>query len=274
MNEPSTTRKVKPLTPAETQELAQIEAEIRPHINTFHLVGTRLMEIRDKKLYREQYSSFEAYLDERWDLSKSQAYRIIRATKAAAALPPGSPQPESVRGALGICNPPRSRSEPDEDEESEEEAVADLDADPIVARAKTNGHIPADAVVEVIEPEASDEPEPDPEPAEQTDEEWLDTLPVRSRIIEDARPMFDAEALAYRAMTKARESYQAVSCRVTASLKRDVNKAIGPWASKHALHFKIQHPEHWKVCSDCKGRQVHPFLKTICPSCSGFCYHV
>lgn len=43
-------------------------------------IGKALRSIRDKKLYREEgYSSFEAYLQERWEMSRNKGYQLIAA---------------------------------------------------------------------------------------------------------------------------------------------------------------------------------------------------
>jgi hypothetical protein len=50
-------------------------------------VGKALKEIRDDKLYKDfSYDSFDAYLDERWDLSRSYASRLINGAVTVARL--------------------------------------------------------------------------------------------------------------------------------------------------------------------------------------------
>ena len=41
------------------------------------MVGNALKEIRDSKLYREDYKTFEKYVSDKWKMQKSQAYRLI-----------------------------------------------------------------------------------------------------------------------------------------------------------------------------------------------------
>lgn len=71
------------LTPAENGRLAVLEARIRCGLNQFLEVGAALLEIRDQRLYREQYHSFESYLEQHWNISRSHAYRIMDAAEIA-----------------------------------------------------------------------------------------------------------------------------------------------------------------------------------------------
>jgi hypothetical protein len=53
---------------------------------TFVDVGLALTEIRDKKLYRRDYGTFEAYCQKRWKFSRVRAYQLIRAAKLVSDL--------------------------------------------------------------------------------------------------------------------------------------------------------------------------------------------
>jgi hypothetical protein len=50
--------------------------------------GKALENIRDRRLYREPYKSFETYCRERWGMSRVQADRLIRAWRIAVKLKP------------------------------------------------------------------------------------------------------------------------------------------------------------------------------------------
>ena len=248
----SLARKAAPLSADERTTLQQIETTLRQKMGSFLEVGNLLLQIRDEKLYREEYATFEAYLDERWDLGKSHGYRLIRAAKVANELPDDAPRPSSIREANGIKTAP---------------------ADPVVT-AKANGHIPHDAVVEVTEPEPSADSEPEPVP-EETDADWLATLPARAKLSDRNREMFDAEALTYRACLDARDVYRR-SCKPRIdSMKKALDNRIGPWLSKHYKHFReINDPADWQACAHCNGVGISPELKIVCPDCKGNGYHV
>lgn len=53
-------------------------------------MGAALTEIKDKRLYRENHATFEAYCEERWGFSASRGYRIIEGFAAAKVLPIGN----------------------------------------------------------------------------------------------------------------------------------------------------------------------------------------
>ncbi|MEZ6069446.1 MAG: hypothetical protein R3C10_04045 [Pirellulales bacterium] len=50
---------------------------------TFVEVGLALKEIRDRRLYREEYSTFEAYVDKRHGLKRTYAHYLIESAAAA-----------------------------------------------------------------------------------------------------------------------------------------------------------------------------------------------
>lgn len=64
----------------ERSELDQYEAIIERGLQTFYEVGQALIEIRDKQLYRADYSTFESYCNERWEMSGRRAYQLIDAS--------------------------------------------------------------------------------------------------------------------------------------------------------------------------------------------------
>jgi len=67
------------LTTQEQDELAHHEAIIQRGIDTFVEVGNALAAIREARLYRAQFATFEAYCRERWDIGRSRAYQMISA---------------------------------------------------------------------------------------------------------------------------------------------------------------------------------------------------
>ena len=57
------------------------ENKIASGERSFWQVGRALGLIRDKRLYREGFSSFEDYVASRWDMSVKNAHRLIKAAK-------------------------------------------------------------------------------------------------------------------------------------------------------------------------------------------------
>ena len=68
--------------------LAQNEAIIQKGLNTFYEVGNALTEIRDNKQYKENYSTFEDYCIDRWDIKKAHAYRLMSSSNVINNLSP------------------------------------------------------------------------------------------------------------------------------------------------------------------------------------------
>src|SRR5215831_8548680 len=58
---------------------ADCEADIQQNLRGTFILGWRLEQIRDQKLYRQTHKTFEGYCRERWDFSKSHANRHIKA---------------------------------------------------------------------------------------------------------------------------------------------------------------------------------------------------
>jgi hypothetical protein len=75
-----------PLSPAEVQTLQHYEEVIAQGIKTFVQVGQALLAIRDQRLYRQQYGTFEEYLRQRWDLGQSRAYPLMDAAGVVTNL--------------------------------------------------------------------------------------------------------------------------------------------------------------------------------------------
>jgi hypothetical protein len=62
---------------SERTKFRKLQAIIAEGISSFVVVGNALKEIRDSKLYREEYKTFEKYVSDKWKMQKSQAYRLI-----------------------------------------------------------------------------------------------------------------------------------------------------------------------------------------------------
>ncbi len=71
------------------RRLADLEAVIERGKAAFIEVGEALIEIRESKLYRAGYSTFEAYCQGRWGWDRSTAYRHIAAAEVIGMLPTG-----------------------------------------------------------------------------------------------------------------------------------------------------------------------------------------
>jgi len=75
-----------PITLKESARLVELERKIKTGMTTFVEVGNALMEIRDSRLYRVEYKTFEAYCREKWGMSKVRATQLIGAARISDNL--------------------------------------------------------------------------------------------------------------------------------------------------------------------------------------------
>jgi len=90
--------------------LPELEAVIERGQQTFIEVGRALLEIRDRRLYRETHATFEAYCRERWGWGRHYANRHIQAAQVAEALVPTGTIPKTEAQARAMLD----RLEPEE----------------------------------------------------------------------------------------------------------------------------------------------------------------
>ncbi|MGW2044667.1 ParB/Srx family N-terminal domain-containing protein [Streptomyces sp. NPDC001858] len=74
------------LTASESNALTEHEAVIERGIQTFYEVGMALADIRDRKLYRADYGTFEEYAQQRWNMSRTRAYELMSASAVVSAI--------------------------------------------------------------------------------------------------------------------------------------------------------------------------------------------
>jgi hypothetical protein len=70
----------------DAKRLAELEAVIDRGLTSFVEVGEALLEVRDSKLYRVGYETFEAYCKGRWGFSRPRAYQLMEAAEVVGAL--------------------------------------------------------------------------------------------------------------------------------------------------------------------------------------------
>jgi hypothetical protein len=66
--------------------LSACERVIEANLRAFTEVGMALITIRDGKLYRASYPTFDAYCSARWGFSRNRAYDLIASTETTKAL--------------------------------------------------------------------------------------------------------------------------------------------------------------------------------------------
>ena len=108
------------LTSNESVRFTELEGTIERGIKTFVDVGNALAEIRDSRLYREQYGTFETYCRERWGMAYGYARYLIDAASVTDNLHHGEGclLPANERQAR-----PLAQLEPEQQREAWQRAV-------------------------------------------------------------------------------------------------------------------------------------------------------
>jgi hypothetical protein len=88
---------------SEATRLAELEQAIERGLQTFVEVGEALREIRDSRLYRQDFGSFEGYCRERWGFSRPRAYELIQGADVVSGIPDTAPAPATVGQARELA---------------------------------------------------------------------------------------------------------------------------------------------------------------------------
>jgi len=108
---------------------------IRENLVACFDVGAALLEIRDSKLYREDFETFEEFCSTTYRIGRSSAYRLIEASEVRADLTPAQAElvtNESQARALSAV-PPEKREE-------------------VLSKAAANGPVTAASIEEAAKP--------------------------------------------------------------------------------------------------------------------------
>lgn len=135
------------MTMSEAAELAEAEEVIERGIQTFTEVGNALLKIRDGRLYRADFGTFEDYCRERWGFSRPRAYQLIEAADVVSTIvDTGLPAPANEGQARELSRVP----EPERAEVWRETVE------------RTNGKPTAAAIRATYRRDPDPEPEPEP----------------------------------------------------------------------------------------------------------------
>jgi hypothetical protein len=118
----------------ETTRYQQCEQIIERGLNTFVDVGNALLEIRDNKLYRIEYKTFEDYCKERWNISRPRAYQLIEAATVVGNL---STMVDKQIPISERQTRPLTKLEPEEQREAWQQVIVRADEKPITAALVT-----------------------------------------------------------------------------------------------------------------------------------------
>lgn len=136
-------------------KLTTLETTIAEGMETFIDVGNALKQIRDERLYRDGYKTFEEYTKERWGWNRAHAHRMIQ----AAAVE------ENISLQIGDTAKPKTESHYREVAKAPADKQAAV-VEAAAAKAEAEDRKPTakdyrEAVAEVVYEDAiDDEPEP------------------------------------------------------------------------------------------------------------------
>jgi hypothetical protein len=88
------------LTAQEKTRLVELESVVETHLETFLTVGRALAEIRARRLYRQQFATFEDYCVKRWGFSGSRGLDLARSASVAEHLLAGPAAPQTGNAPL------------------------------------------------------------------------------------------------------------------------------------------------------------------------------
>ncbi len=118
------------LTRTEENKLCDLEGIIERGLKTFVEVGAALRTIREGKLYRNSYGTFEEYCRQRWGWNASRSRQLISASEVVAQLESVTMvTPTNERQARELA-----KVEPEQRVEVWESVVSEADGAPITAK--------------------------------------------------------------------------------------------------------------------------------------------
>ena len=69
------------------RRLAEAESAIERGLATFWEVGASLLQIRDERLYRADFDTFEDYCQQRWNMTRRRANQLVEAAQLGTMVP-------------------------------------------------------------------------------------------------------------------------------------------------------------------------------------------
>lgn len=214
------------LTATEGEALAELEEVIERGLTTFVDVGNALLSIRDERLYRAEYATFEDYCRERWGLSQPRAYQLMDAAGVVSTMvESGLEPPTNERQVRELGRVPEERRA--------EVWQQTLDA--------TGGKPTAAAIRQAYQPEPEPESEPEliPEPVD-------DPLPepiaeqIDQRIAQRTAQAPEVWTPEETALRDKLESGQTI----VVSMRGGHDRLIA-WAEQNELYVRVDRRTEW-----------------------------
>jgi hypothetical protein len=235
------------LTKLESTKLDELKLIIKEGMAAFYTIGEALKEIRDGRLYKEIFGTFEDYCQLRWGMERRHAYRLIESFDVKENLcPMGHILPANERQVR-----PLTSLEPEQQQEAWQRV---LDTAPTTDEGDRliTAKIVEQAVSEVLsveeeEPVSYDEDSPSPYYDEEEGEESED----------DYEPVVIEESIPDRAEKKFKETGVAL-----ANLKRSLREL-----SKENIGVFINTSLTGRVVRELKDALKNAIPSHECPKC-------
>ena len=243
------------LTNEELNQLKSLESVIERGKNTFIEIGTALMKIRDGRLYRSEFSTFEDYCQNKWGFSKSFANKGIISSEIADTL--GTIVPISNEGTAR-----EFVSVPHEDRPIVAKAAKTIASekgrdtinsrDVKEAKAKIYSTEPK---VTVIEPEPEAEPivlpdEPEITMIQESADDWIDSIPLFHELSGVPKRKFEESAKLWHIFEV---DFKMQARRLRIAQKGIPSQFRSRFMSRQMSSFIVNSPEFWLKCKVCDG---------------------
>lgn len=137
------------LSPQERLRKNQLEAKVKIHLRSFWEAGEALFEIQQSRLYRDEYPTFEAYCNDKWDFSDRRARQLIFASNVINEIDPtGTMVPVVTERAIREFTP----LQPNEYQPTWEQVLKEADGGRITASLiKRVVRAAADVAIEAVQ---------------------------------------------------------------------------------------------------------------------------
>jgi hypothetical protein len=183
------------LNPAARVTLADCEQRIERALNGFVDMGQALTDIRDGRLYKATHGTFEAYCQERWDIGRDYADRMIAAAQVVLTIvSKGLPAPtkeSQARALVAVPEPERADVWREAVERTGGKPTAKAITEVVAERTQIPGPVDA-ADCPPADPGATPEPAAHPSwPTESELKPWETLAPPADRIAESMEPIAD-----------------------------------------------------------------------------------
>jgi hypothetical protein len=87
----------------------ELMAVVQKNWDSWIEMAEALAKIRDLRLYREEFASFEEFCKQRFGMTRSRAYQLIQSAEILEGLPPNVPKPRTEAVVRVLAKAPQSK---------------------------------------------------------------------------------------------------------------------------------------------------------------------